>query len=652
MKVRENIREVYKSYGEKDPLQFVEDPVASTGTVMKSDTGSPIFVKAPELTDMDALMKKTRMKEIQDAKVRIANHIYVEDVDEKSRKVKYDQEVSRLLKMRKQMGGFYADAAEGHGKEDSVNEDGEEVETIEIDESAEGFGGEIKMMGRTPKRWVGKRTNSVFVHNLRYEVVSQDLKDHMSTVGEVINAEVLTMPGGRSLGWGTVTYATHEGAKEAIEKLHDTDLKGRKIGVDIPKGFDDDFDDHVEEEAEVKQAPLKRWTGIEKNSVSVRNLPFEVVPQELIDYMSTAGDVVNAEIVTSKRGWALGLGNVEFATPDGAKEAIKKLNNTDLKGRTIRVKEFKGIEGKKAKKVPVTKTPPKPPTKWEGKRENSVFVHSLPIEVVTHDLNDHMCTVGDIVKAEVITSKCGRSLRYGFVEFATPEGAAEAIEKLNKSDLRGKLIGVKAAEVAEEAPKTWSQSLWKDRSKNLPEPAPKTNKSKKQSQTKVPQNLEIPVGATPYPENNRGHKEDPGTRRPRWKYTAQVVNTYMQENPAGSKRHGKAVAAHAKGRRHGRVVDGNTVIEQDGALRVASVAELEKTSWKHVRNESEFIFRGVKEAWLKRQLEGEVGGWGIQEEVNKPEEPVAIEDKTDDDAEGEEEEGSVDDKEGGTDDKK
>merc|ERR1712127_110585 len=105
----------------------------------------------------------------------------------------------------------------------------------------------------------------------------------------------------------------------------------------------------------------------------------------------------------------------------------------------------------------------------------------------------------------------------------------------------------------------------------------------------VPKLLKIPMGASPYPENNRGQREVPETRRPRWKYTAQIVNTHMQENPPGSKRHGKAVAALAKGRRHGRIIDGNTIIEQDGELRVASVAELEKTSWKHVRNESEFI---------------------------------------------------------------
>lgn len=156
--------------------------------------------------------------------------------------------------------------------------------------------------------------------------------------------------------------------------------------------------------------------------------------------------------------------------------------------------------------------------------------------------------------------------------------------------------------------------------------------------TKVPT---IPEYATPYPENNAGYKAQAKTRRPRWKYAAQIINTRALEHPPNSDHHGKKAAARYKAKRHGRVVDGNTLIEEDGKVRVATRAELEQTSWKHVRNESEFMFKGVKQAWLKRQLEGEVGGWGFQEEVNapKPVEVSAEEDATsegDDDNSGEE----------------
>ncbi|KAK1744869.1 hypothetical protein QTG54_004160 [Skeletonema marinoi] len=152
------------------------------------------------------------------------------------------------------------------------------------------------------------------------------------------------------------------------------------------------------------------------------------------------------------------------------------------------------------------------------------------------------------------------------------------------------------------------------------------------TRTKVPP---IPEGALPYPDNNVGYNETPKTRRPRWKFAAQIINTHTLENPPGSSQHGKRVAARAKARRHGRIVDGNTLIEKDGEVRVATIAELEQTSWKHVRNESEFMFKGVKAAWMRRQLEQEVGGWGRQEEVyNEPK--VEGEGESEDAAENEE----------------
>jgi len=193
----------------------------------------------------------------------------------------------------------------------------------------------------------------------------------------------------------------------------------------------------------------------------------------------------------------------------------------------------------------------------------------------------------------------------------------------------------------------------------------KEDKTLAANQTKIPKLPPKPAAASPYPDNNRGHNETPKTRRPRWKYAAQIINTHMLENPADyhactdSTRRGKMVAKRTKGRRHGRVVDGNTIIEQGGKLRAASVAELQQTSWKHVRNESEFMFNGVKDAWLKRQLGGEVGGWGLQDEVLKvdPKKLIEGENKEDEEgddgaeveeAEGAAEEGSTE----GTDDKK
>jgi len=74
-------------------------------------------------------------------------------------------------------------------------------------------------------------SNRVYVGNLAWSVSWQDLKDHMRDAGDVQYSKVLTDRDGRSKGCGIVEFSTVEGAQDAIEKLTDTELKGRKIFV-------------------------------------------------------------------------------------------------------------------------------------------------------------------------------------------------------------------------------------------------------------------------------------------------------------------------------------------------------------------------------------------------------------------------------------
>jgi len=59
----------------------------------------------------------------------------------------------------------------------------------------------------------------------------QGLKDHMSRVGTVTRADILTRRDGKSAGCGIVEYSDPHDAERAIAELTDTDLDGRDIFV-------------------------------------------------------------------------------------------------------------------------------------------------------------------------------------------------------------------------------------------------------------------------------------------------------------------------------------------------------------------------------------------------------------------------------------
>jgi RNA recognition motif-containing protein len=72
----------------------------------------------------------------------------------------------------------------------------------------------------------------------------------------------------------------------------------------------------------------------------VGSLPWSVTDDQLKDFFSAAGTVVSANVVVDRdTNRSRGFGFVEMSTDEEAQEAVKKLNNADLGGRTIIVSE-------------------------------------------------------------------------------------------------------------------------------------------------------------------------------------------------------------------------------------------------------------------------------------------------------------------------
>lgn len=76
--------------------------------------------------------------------------------------------------------------------------------------------------------------------SLPWAVDDQKLGDLFSQFGEVVSAVVLKdRMTGRSRGFGFVEMADDAAASEAVEKLNDSDMDGRKIVVNIARPRED-----------------------------------------------------------------------------------------------------------------------------------------------------------------------------------------------------------------------------------------------------------------------------------------------------------------------------------------------------------------------------------------------------------------------------
>jgi len=72
---------------------------------------------------------------------------------------------------------------------------------------------------------------------------------------------------------------------------------------------------------------------LEGRRLFVKNLSYDTQWKYLKDHMRQAGDVVRADIFENQQGRSRGIGVVEFRTKEDARNALEKLNKTNLDGR-------------------------------------------------------------------------------------------------------------------------------------------------------------------------------------------------------------------------------------------------------------------------------------------------------------------------------
>jgi len=75
-------------------------------------------------------------------------------------------------------------------------------------------------------------------------------------------------------------------------------------------------------------------------NIYVGNLPYAVTEDDLRELFEEFGEVTSAKIIMDKySGRSKGFGFVEMANDPEANQAIENLNDSDFKGRNIRVNQ-------------------------------------------------------------------------------------------------------------------------------------------------------------------------------------------------------------------------------------------------------------------------------------------------------------------------
>ena len=78
--------------------------------------------------------------------------------------------------------------------------------------------------------------NRLFVGNLSYQTMQDDLQEYFSQAGAVTSVNLMQdKVTGKSRGFAFVEYATAEEANKAVEQFHNKEFQGRALTVNIAR---------------------------------------------------------------------------------------------------------------------------------------------------------------------------------------------------------------------------------------------------------------------------------------------------------------------------------------------------------------------------------------------------------------------------------
>ncbi|KAF2277342.1 RNA-binding domain-containing protein [Westerdykella ornata] len=199
----------------------------------------------------------------------------------------------------------------------------------------------------TPSKEDHKHRRSLFVRSLAPTVTTEDLTEHFSESYPIKHATaVLDSTTKQCKGYGFVTFADAEDAQRAMEELNGSELKGKKIKIEVAQPRHRDVEvDPTGQLKSVSTAAAKAKEEREKQRkeqvpprLIIRNLPWSIKePDQLGMLFRSYGKVKAVNLPKSHTGQLKGFGFVLLRGRKNAEKAMQGLNGKEIDGRTIAV---------------------------------------------------------------------------------------------------------------------------------------------------------------------------------------------------------------------------------------------------------------------------------------------------------------------------
>ncbi|KAK2145986.1 hypothetical protein LSH36_641g00030 [Paralvinella palmiformis] len=260
---------------------------------------------------------------------------------------------------------------------------------------------------------------TVFVSNLDYQITEEKLKDVFSEVGEMKQVRLVTNFKGLSKGYAYVEFIDEFLAAKALD-WDRKEIDGRPM-------FVSPF-----EEKGNKTKKFKYSTGLEKNKLFIKGLPFTMSKEALENMFKQHGTLKSIRLVTYRNGYSKGLAYIEYENETDAAQAILKTDQLQVGENTISV----AISHPPERKTPLSQRESIVPSLGGGKRETAERGKArTQLSLVPRSLQR---VGGQKEKPKSTLSKVSESTSNGSIQLGS--SPSETGDKKSNEDFRNMLL--------------------------------------------------------------------------------------------------------------------------------------------------------------------------------------------------------------------
>ncbi|XP_062865344.1 polyadenylate-binding protein 1b isoform X1 [Trichomycterus rosablanca] len=174
-----------------------------------------------------------------------------------------------------------------------------------------------------------KEFTNVYIKNFGEDMDDEKLKDVFSKYGTAMSIRVMTDDGGKSRGFGFVSFERHEDAQKAVDEMNGKELNGKLVYVGRAQKKVERQTELKRKFEQMKQDRMTRYQGV---NLYVKNLDDGIDDERLRKEFSPFGTITSAKVMMDG-GRSKGFGFVCFSSPEEATKAV-----TEMNGRIVATK--------------------------------------------------------------------------------------------------------------------------------------------------------------------------------------------------------------------------------------------------------------------------------------------------------------------------